>query len=60
MTTGKLELISPNGDKRPIRRDEKGRIKESDDLSKSLSQDVSKKAKATNKSGQGDRGDRKA
>ena len=51
MTTGKLELISPNGDKRPIHRDEKGRIKGSDDLGKFLSQDVSKKAMATTRSG---------
>jgi hypothetical protein len=55
----KRELIAPNGDKRLIRRDEKGRIKESDDLGKSLSQDVKKSAKTTVKSGQGDRGDQK-
>ena len=36
----KRELISPNGDKRLIRRDEQGRIRESDDLGKSLAQDV--------------------
>ena len=53
------ELISPNGDKRLIRRDAKGRIKESDDLGKSLSQDVKKKAKTEVKAGQGDRGDQK-
>lgn len=55
----KRELIAPNGDKRLIRRDEKGRIKESDDLGRSLSQDVRKKAKTTVGSGQGDRGDQK-
>ena len=59
MATKKRELISPNNDKRLIRRDEKGRIKESDDLGKSLSQDVKKAAKTTVKSGQGDRGDQK-
>lgn len=53
----KRELIEPNGDKRLIRRDENGRIKESDDLGKSLSQDVRKTAKTKVKSGQGDRGD---
>lgn len=53
----KRELIAPNGDKRYIRRDEKGRIKESDDVGKSLSQDKLKKAKKTVKSGQGDKGD---
>jgi hypothetical protein len=57
--TSKRELIAPNGDKRLIRRDEKGRIKESDDLGKSLSQDVRKSAKAVVKPGQGDRGDQK-
>ncbi|MDH5823961.1 hypothetical protein QFW77_13335 [Luteimonas sp. RD2P54] len=55
----KRELIEPNGDKRLIRRDEKGRIKESDDLGRSLSQDVRKQAKTTVPSGQGDRGDQK-
>lgn len=56
---GKRELISPNGDKRLIRRDDKGRIAESDDLGKSLAQDVKKAARTTVKPGQGDRGDRK-
>lgn len=53
------ELIAPNGDKRLIRRDEQGRIKESDDLGRSLAQDVRKKSKTVVKSGQGDRGDQK-
>jgi hypothetical protein len=35
----KRELIAPRGDKRYIRRDAAGRIKESDDVSRSLSQD---------------------
>ncbi|MGZ8364258.1 MAG: hypothetical protein ACXW3D_09815 [Caulobacteraceae bacterium] len=52
------ELIEPHkGDKRYIRRDENGRIKESDDVSRSLSQDVRKKAKTKGAPGQGDRGD---
>ena len=55
----KRELISPRGDKRYIRRDARGRIKESDDVSRSLSQDRRKKAKKAAKPGQGDRGDRK-
>ena len=59
MASSKRELIAPNNDKRLIRRDEKGRIKESDDLGKSLSRDVRKAAKTTVKSGQGDRGDQK-
>ena len=58
-SASKRELIAPRGDKRYIRRDEKGRIKESDDVSRSLSQDRRKKAKTVAKPGQGDRGDRK-
>jgi hypothetical protein len=58
-TAAKRELIAPRGDKRYIRRDAKGRIKESDDVSRSLSQDRRRKAKTTAKAGQGDRGDRK-
>ncbi|GAA4386118.1 hypothetical protein [Hymenobacter koreensis] len=54
----KRELIEPNeGDKRYIRRDGKGRITESDDLNRSLSQDDRKNSKTTTESGQGDRGD---
>jgi hypothetical protein len=55
----KRELIAPRGDKRYIRRDASGRIKESDDVGRSLSQDRRRKAKKAAKSGQGDRGDRK-
>lgn len=53
------ELISPNGDKRLVRRDSKGRFAQSDDLSRSLAQDVRQHAKTESKPGQGDRGDRK-
>jgi hypothetical protein len=54
------ELIEPTpGDKRYVRRDAKGRFKEVDDVSRSLSQDRKRKAKKTAKKGQGDRGDRK-
>jgi hypothetical protein len=55
----KRELIAPRGDKRYIRRDAKGRIEESDDVSRSLSQDRRRKAKTPAKAGQGDHGDRK-
>lgn len=56
----KRELIEPHpGDKRYVRRDERGRIKESDDVGRSLTQDRRQKAKAVTKPGQGDRGDRK-
>ena len=56
--SSKRELIAPRGDKRYIRRDARGRIKESDDQGRSLSQDRRRKAKRKSKSGQGDRGDR--
>lgn len=55
----KRELIAPNGDKRFVRRDASGRFAESDDVGKSLSQDVRKSAKTTVVAGQGDRGDQK-
>ncbi|MBR1251762.1 hypothetical protein JQ609_33215 [Bradyrhizobium sp. AUGA SZCCT0169] len=58
-SSAKRELISPRGDKRYIRRDAAGRIKESDDVSRSLSQDRRRKAKKAAKPGRGDRGDRK-
>ena len=47
----KRELIAPRGDKRYIRRDARGRIKESEDRRR--------KAKKTAKTARGDRGDRK-
>ena len=57
---GKRELIEPNpGDKRFVRRDEKGRFDESDDVSRSLAQDVRNDAKNDAPKGQGDRGDHK-
>lgn len=58
--SSKRTLITPHkGDSRYIRRDAKGRIKESDDVGQSLKQDRLKKAKKTVGSGQGDKGDRK-
>lgn len=56
---GGRELIDTGTDKRYVRRDEKGQFKESDDVGRSLSQDVKKDAKTKVKSGQGDRGDQK-
>ena len=57
---GKRELIEPHkGDKRFVRRNDDGRFSESDDVGKSLAQDVRKNAKTVAKKGQGDRGDRK-
>ena len=55
--SSKRELIKPQGDARYIRRDAKGRIKESDDVGRSLKQDRARKAKKKVKGGQGDRGD---
>ena len=55
----KRGLIAPRGDKRYVRRDARGQIKEGDDVSRSLSQDRRRKAKKAAKPGQGDRGDRK-
>ena len=52
------ELIDTGTDKRYVRRDEKGRIKESDDTGRSLSADRRTHAKTKAKPGQGDRGDR--
>ncbi|MEO6263899.1 MAG: hypothetical protein ABIO58_02865 [Luteimonas sp.] len=57
--SGKRELIAPNDDKRYIRRDEKGRIRESDDQGKSLAADVRQPAKSKVPAGQGDKGDQK-
>ena len=59
MASSKRELIAPNGDKRYVRRDEKGRFKESDDVGRSLSQDRRRHSNTGVKSGQGDRGDQK-
>ena len=55
----KREMIAPRGDKRYIRRDTKGGIKESDDVGRSLSHDRRRKAKKKAAPGQGDRGDRR-
>lgn len=56
-SSGKRTLIAPKGDKRYIKRDEKGRFKQSDDQGKSLSRDVKQTAKKKVKPGYGDQGD---
>jgi hypothetical protein len=53
------ELIDTGTDKRFVRRDEQGRFTESDDVGRSLSQDVRRHAKTEARPGQGDQGDRK-
>jgi hypothetical protein len=57
--SGSRELINTGTDKRYVRRDTKGRFEESDDVGRSLAQDVRKHAKTEAKSGQGDHGDQK-
>ena len=55
---GKRELIEPNkGDKRYVRRDEKGQFKDQVDVGRSLAQDQKRDAKNDAQPGQGDRGD---
>ena len=52
------ELIEPHkGDKRYVRRDENGQFKESDDVSRSLSQDVKQHAETKKPRNEGDKGD---
>ena len=52
------ELIDTGTDKRYVRRDAKGRFKESDDVGRSLAADRRTKAKTASTKGQGDKGDR--
>jgi hypothetical protein len=53
------ELIDTGTDKRFVRRDARGRFKESDDVGRSLSADRRQHAEHTSGKGQGDRGDRR-
>jgi hypothetical protein len=53
------ELINTGTDKRYVRRDERGRFKESDDVGRSLAADRRQKAEHDSRKGQGDRGDRR-
>jgi hypothetical protein len=55
----KRELIDTGTDKRYVRRDDQGQFEESDDVGRSLSQDVRRHAKTEVKPGQGDKGDQK-
>jgi hypothetical protein len=55
----KRTRIKPRGGSRFVRRDNQGQFKEVESVGRSLKQDRKRKAKATAKSGQGDRGDRK-
>jgi hypothetical protein len=55
----KRELIDTGTDKRYVRRDAKGRFKESVDVSRARSADARHDAKNDAKRGEGDTGDRK-
>jgi hypothetical protein len=57
--SSRRERIKPKGDARYIKRDAKGRIKESDDAGRSQKTDRPRKAKRKVKSGYGDQGDQK-
>ena len=56
-TSGKRELIDTGRNKMYAKRGAKGRFKEMDDVSRSLSADRRRTAKTTVKSGHGDQGD---
>ena len=56
---GRRELIDTGSDKRYVRRNKKGQFKQSDDVGRSLSEDVRRKAKTVVKPGYGDKGDQK-
>jgi hypothetical protein len=53
------ERINTGTDTRFVRRDERGRFKESDDVGRSLKADRREHAKTVVAKGQGDRGDQK-
>ncbi|MFL5642676.1 MAG: hypothetical protein ACJ771_10075 [Chloroflexota bacterium] len=53
------ERINTGSDARFVRRDERGRFKESDDVGRSLAADRRQRAKTVVSKGQGDRGDQK-
>lgn len=55
----KRELIDTGNDKRYVRRDSKGRFKESDDVGRSLAADRRRHSKTEPPRGEGDKGDRK-
>jgi hypothetical protein len=57
-TSSKRQLVDTGKDKRYVRRGQRGRFKESDDVGRSLASDRRKKAKRKTPKGQGDRGDR--
>jgi hypothetical protein len=54
----KRELVDTGTDKRYVRRDERGRFNESEDVGRALAQDRQRDAQNPAPKGQGDRGDR--
>ena len=52
------ELVDTGTDKRFVRRDEQGQLKESDDVGRSSAPDQRRDSKTKPKKGDGDRGDR--
>ena len=52
------ELVDTGADKRFVRRDDKGKFRESDDVGRSLAQDQKRNSENRPKKGEGDRGDR--
>lgn len=56
----KRTRVKPRGGARFVRRNKQGQFKEVESVGRSLKQDRKRKAKTQAKSGQGDRGDRKA
>jgi hypothetical protein len=58
-SSSRRELIDTGRDKRFVRREEGGRFDESDDVGRSLAQDIKRPAKKKVPSGQGDKGDQK-
>lgn len=59
-TAAKRERIDTGHDKRYVLRDEQGRFEESDDVGRSLRQDVTRRARRPAKPSQGDKGDRRS
>jgi hypothetical protein len=60
MAERKRELIDTGTDKRYVRRDERGRFTESDDVGRSLAADRRTEAKTTARKGDGDKGDQRS
>jgi hypothetical protein len=50
--------VDPGSDPRYVRRDQKGRFNEVDDVGRAAAQDQKRQAKTKSRKGQGDRGDR--